>query len=178
MTREFEYSLTEADLVSAFRLMGRRKGSRRIVPLLWIGVAVCVVALTFLIGTPERLFANPLLTGLAGAAVILFLILVMVLLAVPSMRRRAARSTLADNPNFEGPVQLALDERTFRHGTAYAKAAYPWGKLYGWRADERITIVQPAPQLFFVIPMQVLDEPARALLQAGLAQSRQGRLDV
>ena len=178
MTGEYEYSLSQDDLVRAFRLKGRRKGARRIVPLLWTGIAVCVIALVLLIGTPERLFANPLLTALAGAAAILFAILAALLLAAPTLRRRAAQATLSLNPNFEGPITVAFDEQAFHHRTAYSSAAYPWAKLYGWRADDRITIVQPAPQLFFVVPHQILGEAATAALHERLADSRHGRLNV
>ncbi|MGX7952597.1 hypothetical protein ACWPM1_08525 [Tsuneonella sp. HG249] len=178
MTGEFEYSLSQDDLVRAFRLMGRRKGSRRVVPLLWIGMVVCVIALALLIGTPARLFANPLLTALAGVATFLFALLVVVLLAAPAIQRRAAHATLSLNPNFEGPITVSFDDQEFRHHTAYSTAAYPWAKLYGWRADDRVTIVQPAPRLFFVVPHQILGDPALAALHDRLADSREGRLDV
>lgn len=165
-------------MIRAFRLMAQRKGTRRIAPLLWVAIGVCVTALILLIGTPERLFANPLLTALAGACAVLFVILAALLLALPSLRRRAARNTLALNPNFEGPIIVSFDADEFRHRTDFSSAAYPWDKLYGWRTDERVIIVQPAPQLFFALPCAVLDQPARAVLEAGLATTRRGRLDV
>lgn len=178
MSAEVTYTLSEDDLVHAFRLMGRRKNARRVLPLLYAGIAVCIVLLVLLIGSTARLFASPLLTALTGAAGILMLLLVVLLLLVPSLRRRAARATLAHNANFEGPFTVSFDEAEFRYRAPYSSAAYPWEKLHGWREDERIVVVHPAPQLFYTLPRLVLDEAALATLHAGLRRTRHGRLDV
>lgn len=178
MSHSLEYMPSEAELVRAFRLLGRRKGRRKVLPALWLGIALCVILLAVLIGSMDRLFSSPLLTAMAGAAAILFACLFALLLAAPALRRRAARATLAQNPNFEAPATLELDEDAFRHRARYASAAYPWDKLYGWRADGEVVVVQPTPQQFYVVPRRVLDVTSTAVLEDGLARSRQGRLDV
>lgn len=178
MSNSFEYSVGKGELARAFRLLGRRKGGRILVPALWVGILVCIVLLAVLIGRFDRLFASPVLTALSGAAAILMLCLIALLLAAPALRRQAARGTLAENPNFEGPAAVEFDETRFSHRAIYASATYPWDKLYGWRVDAQVVVVQPAPQAFYVVPRRVLDHAAYAVLEAGLARSRHGRLDV
>ena len=178
MIHELTYRLDEGDLIRAFRLLGRRRNARRVVPIFLAGIVGSVLALVLLIGSWERLFASPAMIALSAIAIFLASVLMGVYAALPSLRRRAARDTLAHNANFEEPVTISFDEREFRHRAVYAASQYPWEKLHGWREDEALVIVQPSTQLFYAIPRCLLDPEAEGVLLAGLARTDKGRLDV
>lgn len=173
-----EFTVTEAHLVDALRLLGRRKRSRTLVPLLWLGVASCIALLGLLSGNWQAFSAFTIRSVLAGAAGILLLLLLALYAAVPSLRRRAARNTLATNPNFEVPVRVEFDDEAFGSSARYSSGRYPWKKLWGWREGPNMIVVHPTPQMFYIVPTDALYGDALAALRDGLSRSRKGRLDA
>ena len=170
---EVTVTLDEEDFVEAYRPAPRPRRLATLVLLLALMLALLLVAL--LIRFPESRLAfaeSPLLMGLTGAVILAATLVLALLIAAPALRRRAARSTLADHPGMRDPVHYAFDPEHFAVRSTYAKASYPWPELWDWRESERVLIVMPTPRNFYVLPKRGVDPAVLERLRAYLAQVR------
>ena len=165
-----EVRLEEADVIAAYRLMGRRS-RRQARPLIATSVILAAIVVALLVMFPDARLAfarSPLLAGLLGAVLLLVGLLIALLAATPALIRRAARNTLKQHPGMAEPIAYTLDDDRLGIRTAYSEAAYPWGKLHGWREDERIVLILLTRQQFYVVPKVQVDADALDALRARL----------
>ena len=87
------------------------------------------------------------------------------------LRRRAARSTLADHPGMAEPVTYSFGAEHFSVRATYTRASYPWAQLWDWREIERVIIVLPTPRNFYVLAKRGADTQALERLRGLLARS-------
>jgi len=166
--------LDEDDLYAAFRLLGRRnrRQARPIMLLAGLCAMLIVLLLSAFPDTRFAFFRSPLLSALSGVAIFLFLVLLVVLAAVPRLLRRAARNTMAEHPGMSDPITHTIAPETFGIRTTFSEAGYPWSRLYSWREDERIVLVLLTRQLFYVVPKRQLTPEQLELLRAALQGTR------
>jgi hypothetical protein len=153
MRDELTVTLTEDDFVEAYRPAPRPRRLARLMMVLALMLVLLIV--TLLVRFPEARFAfteSPLIIGLTGAVILAATLVFGLLLAAPALRRRAARSTLADHPGMRDPVHYAFDPDHFSARSTYTEASYPWAQLWDWRESEGVIIVMPTPRNFYVIP--------------------------
>lgn len=163
-------SLDEDDLHAAFRLLGRRN-RKRARPMLLLAILLALLIVMLLAAFPGARFAffnSPLLSALSGVAIFLFLAVLTLIAITPRLLRRAARNTLAHHPGMNEPITHTIGPETFGIRTSYSDAAYPWGRLHGWREDDRIMLVLLTHQLFYVVPKRMLRPEQLELLRERL----------
>ena len=139
MTR-IEVQLDEADLVGAYRLMGRRntRQARPAIALATI-LAAILVALVLLFPDARASFGrSPLLAGLLGAGLLAASLLFALLAALPLLFRRAARRTLAEHPGLADPIAYEIGEDRLGIVTSRSQANYRWDELHGWDILEEV----------------------------------------
>jgi hypothetical protein len=176
MRDELTITLDEDDFVEAYRPAPRARGQARVVRLLALIVVLLLAGL--LIVFPEARLAfreSRLIIGLTGAVMVAAVLLLTLLVASPTLRRRAARSTLVDHPGMRDPIRYAFDAEHFLVNTTYTGACYPWAQLWDWREGERTIIVLPTPRNFYVIAKRGADPAALERLRGYLMQARKRR---
>jgi len=176
MEDNFTVILEEDDFVDAFRPAMRPRRMSQLVLLLALALSLLITGL--LVRFPESrtaLVASPLAMGLVGAVVLAATLVATLLIATPTLRRRAARNTLATHPGLRDPICYAFDAEHFSVQTTYTQAHYPWSELWDWRESERVIIVLPSPRNFYVIPKRGLDPLLITRLKANLAHARNRR---
>src|SRR3954447_17068811 len=141
MHDELTVTLQEEDFVEAYR-PARPRRRAKVARLLALIVVLLLV--TLLIGFPEEarvaLEESRLIVALTGAVLVAAAVLAALLLAAPTLRRRAARSTLADHPGMRDPMHYAFDPENFSVRTTYTQACYPWAQLWDWREGKQVII--------------------------------------
>ena len=165
-----EVQLEEADLVAAYRLMGRRntRQARPAIALATI-LAAILVALVLLFPDARASFGrSPLLSGLLGAVLLAASLLFALLAVLPLLFRRAAKRTLAEHPGLADPIAYEVDDDTVGILTSRSQAQYRWDELHGWREDERIVVILLTRQLFYVVPKAQVEPAALDALRARL----------
>lgn len=163
MSGAFEVTLSEADLVQAFRLNARRGAIR---PLILAAILVTMILLLLLAISPaarQSFTSRPLTLMLEGALALAALLLLLVVLARPAIFRALARRTLAQRAELAGPIHWEFGPEGIRHQTVHSDSRYPWSALRGWRENEAILLIYVADNLFYVVP--------KAQLDAGLSES-------
>jgi hypothetical protein len=143
-----------------------------------LALILVLVLAGLLIVFPEARLAfgeSRLIIGLTGAVIVAALLLVVLLIASPSLRRRVARSTLVDHPGMRDPIHYVFDAEHFSVKTTYTNASYPWAQLWDWREGERTIIVLPTPRNFYVIATRAADPAALQRLRGYLMQARKRR---
>lgn len=173
MEDRFTVTLEEADFVEAYRPAPRPRRLSFLMLLLAVMLALLIAAL--LARFPEARLAltqSPLTIGLAGAVALTATLVIMLLIAAPALRRRAARSTLDHHPGMRDPVDYTFGPEHFAFRSTYAQACYPWAQLWDWRESERVVIIMPTPRNFYVLPKRDMDAAALERLRGYLAQVR------
>lgn len=173
MEDRFTVTLEEADFIEAYRPAPRPRRLSFLLLLLAFMLALLIVVL--LVCFPEArsaLMESRSVTALAGAVALAATLVVMLLIAAPALRRRAARSTLDEHPGMRDPVDYAFGPEHFTVRSTYARASYPWSQLWDWRESERVLIVMPAPRNFYVLPKRGMDPAAVERLRGYLALVR------
>jgi hypothetical protein len=173
MQDEVSVTLDEEDFIEAYRPPPRARRRSALVLLLAIMLALLLVVL--LVRFPQARIAfvtSPLIMGLTGAVILAATLVVMVLVAAPALRRRAARSTLNDHPGMRDPLVYSFDADRFMVRTTFTHAQYPWNQLWDWRESERVLIVMPTPRNFYVLPKRGIDPAVLERLRFHLAQAR------
>jgi membrane protein implicated in regulation of membrane protease activity len=168
-----EVRLDEADLVAAYRLIGRRntRQARPAIALATI-LAAIVVALTAMYPDARAAFGrSPLLAGLLGAVLLAAGLLAALVAALPLLFRRAARHTLAEHPGMADPIAYEIGEDRLGIVTSRSQANYRWDELHGWREDERIVLILLTRQLFYVVPKAQVEPAALDALRARLGRA-------
>jgi len=168
-----EVQLDEADLVGAYRLMGRRN-TRQARPAIAQAtiLAAILVALVLLFPDARASFGrSPLLAGLLGAGLLAASLLFALLAALPLLFRRAARRTLAEHPGLADPIAYEIGEDRLGIVTSRSQANYRWDELHGWREDERIVLIVLTRQLFYVVPKAQVEPAALDALRARLGRA-------
>jgi len=171
MTR-IEVTLTEPDLVAAYRLLGQRS-TRQARPAIALAaiLAAILVALVVLFPDARAAFGrSPLLAGLLGAVLLAAALLGGLIAALPALRRRAARRTLAEHPGMADPIAYEFDGDGLTIVTSRSRARYGWSELHGWREDEAIVLILLTRQLFYVVPKAQAPEAALGELRALLGE--------
>ena len=153
MTR-IEVKLDEADLVAAYRLMGRRntRQARPAIALATILAAILVALVLLFPEARESFGRSPLLAGLLGAVLLAAALLFALLAALPLLFRRTAKRTLAEHPGLSDPIAYEIGEDALGIQTSRSQARYRWDELHDWREDERIVLILLTRQLFYVVP--------------------------
>jgi len=173
MQDEISVIFEEADFIEAYRPSVRSRGRRSLVLLLAVMlVALIVVLLVRFPGARYSFEHSRLIIGLTGAVILAAALVSVLLIAAPALRRRAARNTLAHHPGLRDPVHYAFDPERFSVRTTYTQASYPWAQLWDWRETERVVIVLPTPQNFYVIPKREVDPVVLDRLRGRLANAR------
>ena len=172
MHDELTVTLQEEDFVEAYRpAPPPRRG--KVARLLALVVVLLLV--TLLIAFPEARLAfkeSRLVVGLTGAVLIAAAVLASLLLAAPALRRRGARSTMADHPGMRDPIHYAFDPENFSVRSTYTQACYPWDQLWDWREGKQVILVLPNPRNFYVIPKRGADPALLERLRGYLMRSR------
>jgi len=135
-------------------------------------VALIAVLLIRFPGARYSFEHSRLIIGLTGAVILAAALVSVLLIAAPALRRRAARNTLEHHPGLRDPVHYAFDPERFSVRTSYTQASYPWAQLWDWRETERVLIVLPTPQNFYVIPKRGVDPAVLDHLRGRLAHAR------
>ena len=173
MQAEISVIFEEVDFIEAYRPSVRSRGRRSLVLLLAVMlVALIVVLLIRFPGARYSFEHSRLIIGLTGAVILAAVLIFALLIAAPTLRRRAARNTLAHHPGLRDPVHYAFDPERFSVRTTYTQASYPWAQLWDWRETERVVIVLPTPQNFYVIPKREVDPVVLDRLRGRLANAR------
>src|SRR3954466_10084068 len=108
MHDELTVTLQEEDFVEAYR---PARPHRRAKLARLLALIVVLLLVTLLIGFPEARVAfeeSRLIVALTEAVLVAATVLATLLLAGPALRRRAARSTLADHPGMRDPMHYAF----------------------------------------------------------------------
>jgi hypothetical protein len=172
MRDELSLTLDELDFAEAYRAPSRPRWKSIIALLLALTVGL-LIFLLFQFPEARLAFAtSPLLDGLAGVVIFVAILLALLLLAAPALRRRAGRSTLEGHPGMRDPVHYAFDAENFMVRTTYTQASYPWTQLWNWRETARVILVMPTPRNFYVIPKRGVDPAVLERLRRYLAQCR------
>ena len=173
MQDEISVIFEEVDFIEAYRPSVRSRGRRSLVLLLAVMlVALIVVLLIRFPGARYSFEHSRLIIGLTGAVILAAVLIFALLIAAPTLRRRAARNTLAHHPGLRDPVHYAFDPERFSVRTTYTQASYPWAQLWDWRETERVVIVLPTPQNFYLIPKREVDPVVLDRLRGRLANAR------
>lgn len=173
MQDEISIIFDEADFVEAYRPHPRSRRQRSLVLLLALMITVLIVALLIRFPSARYSFGNShLIIGLTGAVILAAALVSALLIAAPALRRRAARNTLAHHPGLRDPILYAFGSERFSVRTTYTQASYPWTQLWDWRETERVLIVLPTPQNFYVIPKRDVEPAVLDRLRGYLAQAR------
>jgi len=173
MQDEISVNFEEADFVDAYRPHPRSRRMRSLVLLLAVMLVALIVVLLVRFPSVHYSFEHSrLIMGLSGAVVLAAVLITALLIAAPALRRRAARNTLAHHPGLRDPVHYAFDPERFSVRTTYTQASYPWAQLWDWRETERVLIVLPTPQNFYVIPKRGVDPAVLDRLRGRLANAR------
>jgi len=173
MQDEISVNFEEADFVDAYRPHPRSRRLRSLVLLLAVMLVALIVVLLVRFPSVHYSFEHSrLIMGLSGAVVLAAVLITALLIAAPALRRRAARNTLAHHPGLRDPVHYAFDPERFSVRTTYTQASYPWAQLWDWRETERVLIVLPTPQNFYVIPKRGVDPAVLDRLRGRLANAR------
>lgn len=173
MQDKITVTLEEADFVEAYRPAPRPRRLANLVLLLALMLALLLVVLLVRFPNARLAFTeSPLIVGLTGAVILAASLVLGLLVAAPSLRRRAARSTLQDHPGMRDPMDYTFDPETFTVRTTYSQACYPWAQLWDWRENERVVIVMPTPRNFYVLPKRGVDPAVLERLRGRLAQVR------
>ncbi|MBC2666405.1 YcxB family protein [Novosphingobium flavum] len=164
----FEITLTEEDLVAAFRLHARLERTR---PLFLAVLLLVELLVILLICSPQARWSvtsRPLTLLLEGALALAALLLLAVMIALRPLWRLAARRQLAQRPDLSGPIRYAFTDETLSHGTVFSESTYPWSALHGWREDERTLMIYISSQLFYPIPKAKVPPATIAALTGAL----------
>jgi hypothetical protein len=148
----FEVTLSEADLVQAFRLNARRPMLR---PLILAALLVAALLALLLAISPTARHASttgPLTLMIEGALALAALVLLAVVLTRPVIFRALARRMLTQRAELMGPIRWEFDEEGIRHTTIHSNSHYPWPALRGWREDGSILLLYVADNLFYMVP--------------------------
>lgn len=173
MQDELSVILDEADFIEAYRAPQRSRRQLTLVLLLALALALLIVALLVRFPSARYSFEHSrLIIGLTGAVILAAGLVSALLIAAPSLRRRAARNTLENHPGLRDPVHYAFDSERFSVRTTYTHASYPWAQLWDWRENERVLIVLPTPRNFYVIPKRGIDPAVLDRLRGRLAHAR------
>jgi hypothetical protein len=173
MMDEVTVTLNEEDFVHAYRPAPRAK---RQSAMLLAGAALVALSILALLATfPDAGLAfagSPFLDGLLGAVILAAALVTALLLAAPSLRRRAARNTLRDFPGLTDPIRYSFDDEAFAAQSTYSQARYPWERMWDWRETERIVLILPTPRNFYVVPKGALEPAALERLRGHLTRTR------
>ena len=173
MADELTVTLDEEDFVHAYRPARRPKRATRILFVLAAVIALNIIVLvTYFPDAREAFTRSPLLDGLLGAVILAAVLVIALLIAAPSLRRRAARNTLRDFPGMADPVSYSFDDQSFAARSTYSEGRYPWEQMWDWRETDRIVLVLPTPRNFYVVPKRALDAAALDRLRGNLARTR------
>ena len=173
MRDSFTAILDEADFVDSFRPEPRRGRKARLTLFLALFLAALIVVLLVLEPHAGReLLRRPLFMALVGAVALAAGLVIALLIAAPSLRRRAARMTLEHHPGMRDPISYVSDPEHFSMRSPYVQAQYPWEELWDWRETDRIVMVLPTPRNFYVIPKRSIDEAVLERLRARLGKAR------
>jgi hypothetical protein len=173
MQDELFVTLDEGDFIEAYRPPQRSRRLRTLVLLLALALALLIVALLVRFPGARDAFEHSRLTiGLTGAVGLAASLVTALLVAAPSLRRRAARNTLENHPGLRDPVHYAFDADRFSVRTTYTQAVYPWAQLWDWRETDRVLIVLPTPRNFYVLPKRDVDPAVLDRLRGYLAHAR------
>jgi hypothetical protein len=173
MQDELSVTLDEVDFIEAYRPPRRSRRQSSLVLLLTLALALLIAAL--LVRFPEARYSfehSRLIIGLTGAVGLAASLVTALLIAAPSLRRRAARNTLENHPGLRDPVHYAFDADRFSVRTTYTQATYPWAQLWDWRETHRVLIVLPTPRNFYVLPKRDVDPAVLNRLRGHLARAR------
>ena len=172
MLDKVEVLLCEEDFIEAY---GSPRPRRPFYLVLTLAVMLALLIVALLVRFPESRTAfaqSPLLAGLTGAIALAALTLIGVILAVPALRRKAARSTLRDHPGMHDPIHYEFDDKHFAVRSTYTSARYPWSQLWDWRETGRVIIVMPTPRNFYLVPKERVDAAILDRLRERLTQAR------
>lgn len=173
MQDELSVTLDEEDFIEAYRPAPRPRRQVVLVLLLAIMLALLIVVLVIRFPEARLAFANsPLIIGLTGAVLLAATLVLMLLIAAPALRRRAARNTLDYHPGMRDPIVYTFDPEHFTVCTTYTQARYPWCQLWDWRESERVMVVMPTPRNFYVLPKRGIDPASLERLRSYLGQAR------
>jgi hypothetical protein len=172
----FEVTLSEADLVHAFRLNARRPTLRPMI-LAAILIAALLTVLVAISPTARHTSTTgPLALMLEGALALAGLLLLAVFLTRPMIFRALARRMLIQRAELMGPIRWEFDEESIRHTTIHSDSHYPWPALRGWREDGSILLLYVADNLFYIVPKaqageEVIDSLRKNIEAGGVPRS-------
>lgn len=176
MQDEIVTTIGQEDFVAAYRPAARPRRVRNLTLALAFLIALLITLL--LLRFPEARTAfirSPVIIGLAGAVILAASLVAGLLVAAPTLRRRAARSAIEDHPGMRDPVHYRFDPEHFAVQTTYTQASYPWAELWDWRECERTVIILPTPRNFYVLPKRAIDPSALERLRGYLSGVRKRR---
>jgi len=163
---EIAVTLAEADLVAAYRLLGRRN-RRQARPVIALATVLAGVLIALVVLFPDARAAfgrSPLLAGLLGAVLLAAALLALAIAAIRPLTRRAARRTLAEHPGMADPIVYRFDDAGLEIVTSRSQARFGWSELHGWNEDPRIVLILLTRQLFYVVPKAQAGAAALAAL--------------
>ena len=173
MSDEVEVVLCEEDFVEAYKPAPRPRRLFYLTLVLALMLTALIIVLLVRFPDARTAFAtSPLLLGLTGAIALAALILFALVVAIPTLRRKAARSTLRDHPGMQDPVHYEFDDEQFAVRSTFASARYPWSQLWDWRETDRVIIVMPTPRNFYLVPKSQVDADILDRLRQRLAEVR------
>ena len=172
MQDEITVTLSEGDFVEAYRPAPRPRRLARLLLLLAAMLALLIVVLLVRYqDARQALLDSPLTTGLMGAVILCAVLVAALLIAAPTLRRKAARNTLATHPGLTDPVHYAFDAEHFEVRTTYTSARYPWPAMWDWREGKDVIIVLPSPRNFYVVPKRGIENAVLDRLRGYLGQT-------
>lgn len=178
MLDECHVTLDEDDLVEVYRPAPRPRRLQALVLILAFMLALLIAILMIRYpGARLALIQSPLVAGLLGAVILAAALVGLLLLAAPTLRRRAARSTLDDHPGMRDPIHYTFDEDHFAVRSTFAQASYPWAQMWDWRESARVVIVMPSPRHFYVLPKRGIDPAVIERLRDHLASVRKRKAE-
>ena len=173
MQDELTVTFDEHDFVDAYRPTPRRRGQTRVVFALIAVILALLIWLLVAVPETRRDFTDsPLVAGLSGAVIVLALLVGALLIAAPSLRRRAARNTLRNHPGMADPVHYSFDADSFEARSTYTQARYPWELMWDWRETDRIVLILPTPRNYYVLPKRGVDPALLDRLRGQLSRTR------
>ncbi len=167
MNGAFGITLSEDDLVAAFRLNARLERTRP----LWLAVLLLTFLLVLLlILSPQARWSatsRPLTLMLEGALALVVFLVAAVIVSMRPIWRLIARRSLAQRGDLAGLINYAFSPDGLTHRTVYSQSTYPWTALHGWRENDRMVMIYLSAHLFYPIPTaQVAPETLEALREA------------
>jgi len=126
MRDEFSVMFEESDFAEAFKPPPRSR--RATFALLGVAALLAGTILALVLAYPQArtaLVTSSLVIGLLGAVVLAAALVAALLVAAPSLRKRAARSTLDNHPGMREPVNYCFDPDHFEVRGRYTQARYP-----------------------------------------------------